>query len=255
MEENDNPIMDFIVPALGIICLIALAVQTWFFIDWLMGPADWWMKYFTLCFFDIFGGIWIALGLFHVPPSKATYQMQKTGVVVCFLLSASTTVAWCFIFITRSPLTPSAIASMVDTARWLVVIAVIFNAFLMIFYAAKTSEYQQRVKNPHKKRWATEKPLHPQTRTVARRPAPTRVRVAQVATTTPRRVEQLPASVEEEELYEEGETELNDSEEEEDDSSDEEIEEEEEPDNVPLLQRVAAAKQALLPRKRNQKRN
>ncbi len=156
-EEDENPILEHIVSGLGFICLIALAIQTWIFIDWLMGPAEWWMKYMTLCFFDIFGGVWLVLGLFHTPPTQLTYQLQRTGVVVCFLLSAATTVAWCFIFITRTPLTPAAIAALVDTARWLIVFAVIFNAFLMIYYSAETNRYHLRMKHPTKKRWATEK--------------------------------------------------------------------------------------------------
>lgn len=158
VTHTENPLVEFIVSSLGFVCLIALAIQTWFFVDWLMGPVDWWMKWLTLCFFDIFGGIWLILGLFHTPPTHATYQMQKTSVVICFLLSASTTVAWCFIFITRTPLSLVAIAGMVDIARWLVVVAVLYNAFAMIFYSVATKEYHQRKRNPSRRRWATELP-------------------------------------------------------------------------------------------------
>lgn len=156
VQNSENPAVEFFVSALGFICLIALSVQTWYFIDWLMGPSEWWLKYMTLAFFDIFGGIWLMLALFHTAPTYATFQARRVGIVGCFLLSASTTVAWCFIFITRTPLTPQAIASMVDVARWLVVVAVLGNAFLMIYYSVETKQYHQKRRNPGRRRWATE---------------------------------------------------------------------------------------------------
>lgn len=186
-QEHDNPIMEHIVSGLGFVCLAALAVQTWFFIDWLMGSSDWWMKYLTLSFFDIFGGIWLILSLFHTPPSKGTYQMVRAGIVVCFILSASTTVAWCFIFITRTPLSPDAIANMVGVARWLVVVAVIFNAFLMIFYSVETNKYHQKRRNPTRKRWATERVYStPQTVAVeAEKPVNKPAEIPEVSTNKP----------------------------------------------------------------------
>jgi glucan phosphoethanolaminetransferase (alkaline phosphatase superfamily) len=241
--ENENPLVEWIVSALGFVCLAALAIQTWFFVDWLMGPADWWMKYMTLCFFDIFGGIWLVLRLFHTPPSKATYQMVGAGIVVCFILSALTTVAWCFIFITRTPLSPGDIANMVATARWLVVIAVIFNAFMMIFYSVETRSYHQRSKNPARKRWATEKNTSAAPR---RHTSPARVRVAQTATASHRPVRKLPTTTRKQiasvvEVSEEVEA----PDEEQYTSADEEIdeeesEEEEEVETAPLPQRLAA---------------
>lgn len=162
IKEEENPLMNFMVGALVFICLVCLATQTWYYIDWLMGPSEWYMKYFTLCFFDISGGVWLILRLFHTAPNKAMWQMKMVAIVFCAILSLLTTAAWCYVFITRTPLSQQEIASMVDAARWLVVVAVVGNAFMFIVYGTETMNHKQQKKNPNRKRWESENIRTPQ---------------------------------------------------------------------------------------------
>jgi hypothetical protein len=244
----------FIIMALIYVSLLILfAWQTYEFVDWLFPSDQVLMKILTLVCFDVMALLWACLDLFYRFAIREARSLVRWGWGISFVLSLLASIFYLIIkSMFRFHLEID--QTQVNIGYGVVIAAVTLQVVLVTFFLY----LEWNARHPYQDEYEAQP--HTPSRRPANRTAPSRIRVAQTVE-APRRVKQLPSPAptdeEEDEIDEED---LEDETEEQDDDAggygdeESETEEVEAVENVPLSERLTAARNALLPPKSGKKK-